>query len=91
MGRRDRQKLPEPQRPEPRNLRRDLLIAAGLTAITWAVFWPACRFDFVDIDDNSYVYRNPNVLQGLTWEGVRWAMTAETVGTREPRPGIMAL
>jgi len=79
MGRRERN-----DSPAAGHLRRDLLISVGLILITWGVFWPARQFDFVDVDDNSYVFRNPRVLQGLTWEGVGWALTARTVGNWQP-------
>jgi len=79
MGRRERN-----DSPAAGHLRRNLLIPLGLILITWGVFWPARQFDFVDVDDNSYVFRNPRVLQGLTWEGVGWALTARTVGNWQP-------
>jgi len=33
-------------------------------------------FEFVDYDDNGYVFENPHVLSGLSLEGVRWSFTA---------------
>jgi len=33
-------------------------------------------FGFVNFDDGRYVYQNPHVRAGLTWDGVRWAFTA---------------
>src|SRR3974377_679697 len=46
-----------------------------LAAITWAVFGRTQGFDFVNYDDNAYVYENPVVPNGLTWTGFRWAFT----------------
>jgi len=40
------------------------------------VYWQVSRFDFVNYDDPSYVTENPNVLQGFTWEGIKWAFTS---------------
>jgi len=45
-----------------------------LAIITVVVYWPAVGFDFVNYDDPQFVYENPHVLGGLTWENVRWAL-----------------
>jgi protein O-mannosyl-transferase len=47
-----------------------LLLAAG----TAAVYAPAMRNGFVNLDDPDYVTRNPHVLGGLTWPDIRWAL-----------------
>ena len=60
------------------------VICLGLVAITWIVFGQTLGFDFINYDDNSYVYQNPSISNGLTWEGlkrpsrIRWSVT----GTR---------
>ncbi len=46
-----------------------VLLAAG----TAAVYAPALRNGFVNLDDPDYVTRNPHVLAGLTGPGIRWA------------------
>lgn len=33
-------------------------------------------FHFINFDDNQYVYNNPHVTGGLTWENIKWAFTA---------------
>lgn len=48
------------------------LVLGGLTA---AVFWPAVRFDFINYDDDVYVYANPLVASGLSLPGVKAAFT----------------
>lgn len=35
------------------------------------------RFEFVNLDDPSYVSESPVVRAGLTWPGVRWAFTSK--------------
>jgi protein O-mannosyl-transferase len=50
-----------------------LLIGLLLTAAISAVFWPAVNHDFVNYDDNCYVYQNMRVQAGLTWKGLAWA------------------
>jgi tetratricopeptide (TPR) repeat protein len=47
-----------------------------LVAITWIVFGQARRFEFVNYDDDLYVYDNVIVSQGVTWPGVKWAFTS---------------
>jgi Tfp pilus assembly protein PilF len=47
-----------------------LLLAAG----TAAVYAPAMRNGFVNLDDPDYVTRNAHVLGGLTWPDIRWAL-----------------
>jgi Tfp pilus assembly protein PilF len=42
--------------------------------LTIAVYWPATRCDFVNYDDDLHVTANAQVQQGLTWEGVKWAL-----------------
>ena len=50
-------------------------ISATLVAITFAVFAQTLGHDFVNYDDNTYVYDNPQVFRGLTLSGVKWAFT----------------
>ena len=50
------------------------LIAALLLLLTIAVYWPATRCEFVNYDDDLHVTANAQVQQGLTWEGVKWAL-----------------
>ena len=49
------------------------LIAALLVLVTIALYWPAMRYDFINLDDPGYVTGNPHVQSGLSWEGVKWA------------------
>jgi len=46
-----------------------LLLAVGL------VFGQTVRHGFVKYDDDEYVYENPQVVRGLTAEGIGWAFT----------------
>ncbi len=46
-----------------------------LAAITFAVFGQTLNHEFVNFDDNDYVYENPVVAQGLTFRGIVWAFT----------------
>lgn len=47
----------------------------ALVAMTWAVFGKTLRYDFVNFDDHTYVYENPEIRNGLTLHGITWAFT----------------
>ena len=51
------------------------LLAGLLGLLSFTVFVPAVACDFLNWDDNAYIYRNPVVLGGLTAAGVRRACT----------------
>jgi tetratricopeptide (TPR) repeat protein len=55
-----------------------------LAVITFAVFGQTVHYEFVNYDDNEYVYENPVVQKGLTWEGFRWALTYGQIGHWHP-------
>jgi hypothetical protein len=55
---------------------RELALAAALAVVTAAVYAPLAGHDFVNFDDNLYVYENPHVRQGLSAESLRWAFTS---------------
>ena len=57
----------------------EALIILGLVMLVLAVFAQVLNFDFVNYDDNVYVYANPFVTQGLTWKGISWAFRADLV------------
>jgi protein O-mannosyl-transferase len=52
-----------------------LAVCGLLLLAVIAVFGQTRRHDFVNFDDNLYVYENRHVSGGLTGEGVLWAMT----------------
>jgi protein O-mannosyl-transferase len=52
-----------------------LYLCVGLALVTSVVFLPALRNNFVNFDDNTYVYENPKVVAGLTLSGVTWAFS----------------
>jgi tetratricopeptide (TPR) repeat protein len=54
------------------------LLLAGLllAAATAAAYAPVARNAFVSLDDGAFIYRNPQVLSGLSWDTARWALTA---------------
>ena len=50
------------------------LLAVMLVLVTLAVYWPATRCGFVNLDDGVDVAANVHVQQGLTWESIQWAL-----------------
>jgi protein O-mannosyl-transferase len=51
-------------------------ICLGLFLTTLLVYWPVYRFGFVNFDDPDYVTNNPHMHNGLTRDGVVWAVTS---------------
>jgi Flp pilus assembly protein TadD len=45
-----------------------------LVLATIAIYWPSTRFGFVNLDDNVNVTSDVHVLNGLTWESIKWAL-----------------
>ena len=46
-----------------------------LVVITWLVFGQTVRYDFVNYDDNEYVYANPAITSGLNPHGIIYAFS----------------
>jgi len=56
----------------------------ALAVSTLLVFWQVRNFDFINYDDNDYVFENPHVLNGLTEDGVIWAFTTNRSANWHP-------
>jgi len=54
---------------------RENLAAVALVVMTLVVFGPVIGFDYVTIDDDSYVTGNPHVRDGLSGDSVLWAFS----------------
>jgi hypothetical protein len=61
-----------------------LWLAAALSVVTLATFWPVTRNGFINLDDPPYVTKNLMVSDGLTLAGVRWAFTTGSMGNWHP-------
>jgi tetratricopeptide (TPR) repeat protein len=64
--------------------RQALGVCVLLVATTWLVFGQTVRYDFVNYDDNEYVYTNPNITRGLTVPGIIHAFTGTHSGNWHP-------
>lgn len=54
----------------------DVLLTTVLAILVLAIYGQAIRFEFINLDDNGYVYENTAVRAGLSWEAVQWAFYA---------------
>ena len=68
----------------PSNRRRSFLICALLSALTLLAYWPVLNNDFINLDDYTYITKNPHVQGGLTWENVKWSFQAGYSGNWHP-------
>jgi len=50
-----------------------VLWGAFIIVAILCVYWPVGSYDFVDVDDDLYVFNNRYVQSGLTVEGIKWA------------------
>jgi tetratricopeptide (TPR) repeat protein len=53
--------------------RRDILIAAALAIVTFAIYAQVINHQFISLDDDLYISNNPMVAGGLTLAGIKWA------------------
>ncbi len=53
---------------------KSFVTALALFAGTFLLYLPARANGFVDYDDGSYITKNPEVLAGMTRDGLRWAL-----------------
>jgi protein O-mannosyl-transferase len=51
------------------------IVVVALAVLVVAVYWQAVGFEFINFDDNIYVYENPFVNGGLNKESIYWAFT----------------
>ena len=51
------------------------IICILLVGIVWIVFGQTLRHEFVNYDDDQYVYENPRITNGLSLDGIQWAFT----------------
>lgn len=69
--------LAQPHKPPALSgSRLNLLICLALLLTTFAVYAQVRHFDFVNYDDPDYTIGNVHVRQGLTTQGLEWALTS---------------
>lgn len=62
----------------------EILICLGLAFVTAAVYWQVGTHQFINLDDDVYVYENPAVQAGLTARGCAWAFSTFTSANWHP-------
>ncbi len=56
-------------------MKQKVFISVFLVAIVWLVFGQTTHHEFVNYDDDQYVYENLVITSGLHWHGVVWVFT----------------
>ena len=69
-------------------MRRDLAVCVFLVLVTLAVYGQVVRHDFVNIDDDEYVYENRHVRSGLDGRGRRMGLH-DPVGQQLASPYVV--
>lgn len=65
------------------------LICLGLVVIIVLIYARVASFDFIYCDDDQYVFQNPIVRQGITFEGAKWALTRSHAANWHPLTWLM--
>ena len=61
-----------------------IAVCIGLAAAVWMVYGQTLGFDFVNYDDDEYVYNNPQVSHGLSFKAILWGFTHVHGGNWHP-------
>jgi protein O-mannosyl-transferase len=64
------------------------IVCTLLAAIVFLVFGQTVRHEFINFDDQEYVYENPRITSGLSLDGIRWAFTHVHAGNWHPLTSI---
>lgn len=65
-----------------------LILCLALAAPVWIVFAQTLQHDFVNYDDDAYVHLQPEIVRGLSLDGVKWAFTHTHSGNWHPLTSI---
>lgn len=75
---------PKPESPRRPKYEHPALLAIGLFFLVAFLYWEAQYYSFVGIDDHVYVFNNPYVLNGLTWDGIQHVFSRPIFSTYHP-------
>ena len=86
MARKTENRLPKKSEILPRTQNPYVLLTiCGFLVLAVALsFAQSVGYDFVNYDDDMYVYENPQVTRGITAEGVAWAFAHTCAGNWHP-------
>lgn len=62
----------------------DFWVCCALAVLTLALYWQVTSFEFINFDDDFYVYENPVVKAGVRPATVKWALTARYAANWHP-------
>lgn len=57
-----------------------------LTLLIFIPYNQVASHQFIAFDDGAYIYENPHIIQGLTWESIVWAFSAVTLNVGNWHP-----
>ncbi|MCP4572804.1 MAG: tetratricopeptide repeat protein [bacterium] len=63
--------------PDRRDQRLVLVLAVGLVLVTGGLFARTATFEFLQYDDDRFVYDNPALAEGLTADAIAWSFTTD--------------
>jgi tetratricopeptide (TPR) repeat protein len=63
-------------------------LCLSIVAATWVVFGQTVHYEFVNFDDDIYVYENLRITSGLTLQGIRWAFSHSYCYYWAPLPAL---
>ena len=63
-----------------------ILVYLVLAIATLGIYWQVRQFEFINFDDNWYIYLNEYVKGGLTWESFQQMLSEETEYTGNWHP-----
>jgi tetratricopeptide (TPR) repeat protein len=85
MARGPRKRRPRQPEAEPaRAARSARWLVVAVLLVTVGVFAETRQFPWIDYDTPAQVSENPNVLGGLTFDGIRWALDSGSTGNWIP-------
>ena len=59
-----------------KNSKVQIYIAVLILMVSVAfAYWNVDTFEFLSLDDQSYIFGNPHVKSGLTWASIKWAFS----------------
>lgn len=67
-----------------KNRKISVIFCFVLCATILATYWQLINHEFINFDDNAYIYENSKVQAGLTTEGIIWAFTSSDASNWHP-------
>ncbi len=65
-------------------MQRTLITVLVLVVITLTAYWRTGANEFINYDDNDYVYGNTHIQSGINFDNIRWAFTSTDAANWHP-------